>query len=188
MKLILGLGNPGAAYKKTRHNVGQRIVETLATTLNVRLALTASCHAYAGRQSTEVLAVPTTFMNQSGRAAAALLSWFKLEPADLMVVHDDLDVPLGEVRVRFGGGTAGHNGVASITDQLGTPAFWRVRIGIGPHESALVAERTIDTSGFVLSPFHPMEQPVVDTVITLVNSHFTPTKLWEETTLRVGSD
>jgi PTH1 family peptidyl-tRNA hydrolase len=188
MKLILGLGNPGVAYEKTRHNVGKRTVETLAATLSVRLTLAASCHALVGRQTATVLAVPTTFMNQSGQAVAALLSWFKLEPADLVVVHDDLDVPLGEVRVRFGGGTAGHNGIASIADQLGSPVFWRVRIGVGPHEPVLVAQRTVDTSGFVLSPFHSTEQPVVEAVLALVHSYFTPIKPWEETTLRVGSD
>ncbi len=186
MKLIVGLGNPGEQYANTRHNVGATLVGKLARRQSLSLNRTDRVFADVGKHGDEILAIPTTFMNNSGQAVAALLNWFKLVPVDLAVVHDDLDVPLGEVRIRFGGGTAGHNGVASVAYHLETPEFWRVRVGIGPHEPELIANRTADTSGFVLAPFHSTERPLVDQVIPLVCSHLEGSNNpWEEMTLSV---
>ena len=186
MKLLLGLGNPGKDYEATRHNVGAMVVAALAARLSVTLDRTDKVLADIGRAGDLILAKPTTFMNNSGQSASALLSWFKLEPVDLVVIHDDLDVPLGEVQIKFGGGTAGHNGVASVAYHLATPDFWRVRIGIGPQQPELISKRVADTSGFVLAPFHPDKRPVVDQVINLVCSHIESLNLWEPATLRAS--
>ena len=186
MKLLVGLGNPGQEYEATRHNVGAMVVEALAARLSITLDRTDKVLADIGRAGDRILAKPTTFMNNSGQAAAALVGWFKLEPTDLVVLHDDLDVPLGEVQIKSGGGTAGHNGVASVAYHLNTPDFWRVRIGIGPSAPELIAKRSADTSGFVLAPFHPDERPVVDQVIDMVCSHLESSNPWEPATLRVS--
>ncbi len=134
MKLIVGLGNPGEEYVRTLHNVGFRVVEALAEALAPEAAWTAwSPHSLACRlPGTDVtLLKPSTFMNGSGRSAQELMSYFKTEPKDLWVVHDDLDLPPGMVRISFDSASAGHRGVQSIIDALGTKAFWRFRIGIG---------------------------------------------------------
>lgn len=185
MKLIVGLGNPGEQYAKTRHNVGTMVVDSLAKRQAITLDRTDRVLADVGRHDEVILARPTTFMNNSGQAVAALLGWFKIDASNLMIIHDDLDLPLGEVQIKLGGGTAGHNGVASVAYHLGTPEFWRVRIGIGPQQPELIAKRTADTSGFVLSPFHPDERPIVDQVVDMVCSHLESSNPWEPVTLRV---
>ena len=135
MILVAGLGNPGSRYEGTRHNVGFRVVDRL---VNRR-------HSPAWRDKFEgeycaincangerVIALkPMTFMNRSGFSVRAALSFFKLEPADLIVVHDELDLPFGDFRLKKGGSDAGHNGVGSIIEQLGTEGFARLRVGIG---------------------------------------------------------
>ncbi len=186
MKLILGLGNPGEQYAKTRHNVGAMVLDALVGRLDLQMAVQSTLHAVVIKHGELVLAKPTTFMNNSGQAARAVQDWYKLNPADNLVVHDDLDVPLGEVRIRLGGGTAGHNGVASVAYHLGTPDFWRVRIGIGPSLESLQLHRTNDTAGFVLSAFHPDELPIANQVIDMVCSWIDTNSLpWEPVTLRV---
>jgi len=132
--LVVGLGNPGEEYRSTRHNVGFRVVDVLAarTGNDIRrpefLALTA--RAMLGR--TMVLMMkPQTFMNAAGRSAAAAIAALDLEPQQLIAITDDLDLPLGRLRVRAGGGSGGHRGIASLIDGLGTSEFPRVRIGVG---------------------------------------------------------
>jgi len=142
MKLLVGLGNPGAAYARHRHNVGFMAVDAIA-----------EAHGFApwrakfqgqvaeGRLGAErvLLLKPQTYMNLSGDSVRAALGFFKLEPADLVVFHDELDLAPGRVRVKTGGGTAGHNGLRSLDARLG-PAFTRVRIGIGhPGDKRLVS-------------------------------------------------
>jgi PTH1 family peptidyl-tRNA hydrolase len=139
MKLIVGLGNPGKAYAGNRHNVGFRCIDRLSAEHRIpvkerRLRLK-PLKAVFGRGEVGgapvVLAKPRTFMNLSGRAVAQLVRRFGVAPDDLIVTHDDMDLPLGKIRIRRGGSAGGHKGVASIIDSLGSEGFTRVRIGIG---------------------------------------------------------
>jgi PTH1 family peptidyl-tRNA hydrolase len=156
MKLIVGLGNPGFEYKDTRHNVGFMVVDKLAKELgktvpswdkdDKRNVLT----AHVG----EVLLVkPLTFMNKSGFAVRALVDFYKLTPADVWIIHDDIDLSLGKIKIREKGGSAGHNGVQSIIDQLKTSDFVRFRLGIG--RGATTQDRSVIS--FVLSRFRQSE-------------------------------
>jgi PTH1 family peptidyl-tRNA hydrolase len=137
--LIVGLGNPGAAYARTRHNVGEEAIAVLARRHEVRLrAGRDDAMVYEGRLGDHdvVLAFPMTFMNESGRAVAKMRRRYGIDdPGHLIVVHDELDLAPGVVRVKVGGGLAGHNGLRSITQHVGTQDYLRVRIGVGkpPH-------------------------------------------------------
>lgn len=134
MKLIVGLGNPGPRYAENRHNIGYQCVERLVQRHGLApgkmmfKAMVTSGHI-AGVKT--VLARPLTFMNLSGQAVRPLLRWYRVELADLLVIYDDLDLPLGKVRLRQQGGSGGHKGMRSIIEQLGTEAFPRLRVGIG---------------------------------------------------------
>ena len=134
MKLIIGLGNPGERYRHTRHNVGFRCIDLLARRWDIRLrerrakAVLGRGH-HLGREV--VLAKPRTFMNNSGDAVAYLLTRFGLKPADIMVIYDEMDLPVGRLRIRPGGSPAGHNGIRSIIGELRTQEFPRIRVGIG---------------------------------------------------------
>lgn len=132
-KLIVGLGNPGQEYAETRHNAGFWLAECLAQRFGVALAREARFHglvAHARGHSCWLLA-PQTYMNRSGLAVAALARFFRFEPQEVMVLHDELDIRPGELRLRFGGGLGGHNGLKDIAAHMGTQDFWRLRIGIG---------------------------------------------------------
>ncbi len=152
--LIFGLGNPGLKYEATRHNVGFRTIDLLSQKLGVKLSLSAQ-DAVFGQGSldskTLYLAKPMTYMNLSGRAARMLMSKFSLDPADLLVIHDDLDLPLGDVRVKLGGSSAGHNGLKSIIETLGSQDFGRVRIGINRPPGRM------DAADYVLEDFAKSE-------------------------------
>ncbi len=130
----MGLGNPGERYAHTRHNAGALTLDVLLERMGASLKSHKSgClvaeGSLAGRRV--VLARPTSYMNESGRPVGQLVRWYKQPPENLVVVHDELDIPFGEVRVKAGGGTAGHNGLGSIVNHLGTRDFVRVRVGIG---------------------------------------------------------
>ncbi|HOV18987.1 MAG TPA: aminoacyl-tRNA hydrolase [Ottowia sp.] len=135
IKLFVGLGNPGPEYAATRHNAGFWWIDQLARRLNVSLTLE---RAYKGRvaranvagQSVWLLE-PQTFMNLSGQSVSALARFFKIAPDEILVAHDELDLPAGEAKLKFGGGHAGHNGLRDIHAQLGTGDYWRLRLGIG---------------------------------------------------------
>jgi PTH1 family peptidyl-tRNA hydrolase len=132
--LVVGLGNPGERYAQTRHNAGALTIDVLLERIGGSLKSHKSgCLVAEGSLGGErvVLARPTSYMNESGRPVGGLMRWYKQPPANLVVVHDELDVPFGEVRVKAGGGTAGHNGLGSIVNHVGTKDFLRVRIGIG---------------------------------------------------------
>ncbi|MHB0856600.1 MAG: aminoacyl-tRNA hydrolase [Anaerolineae bacterium] len=137
ISLIVGLGNPGREYAKTRHNVGYQSVDVLAEAHQIALAKK-RFSAVLGEGSISghrvILAKPLTFMNDSGRAVAPLARWYKIPPAQVLVIYDDLDLPLGRIRLRPGGGSGGHRGVASIIENLGTGEFPRLRVGIGRPE------------------------------------------------------
>lgn len=130
-RLIVGLGNPGAEYEATRHNVGFWFVERLARELKVALSPQSKFHGIAGRSGDLWLLMPTTFMNRSGQAVAALARFYKIEPEETLVIHDELDIAPGEIKIKRGGGNAGHNGLKDISAHFATPDFWRLRLGIG---------------------------------------------------------
>lgn len=134
MKLIVGLGNPGEKYESTRHNIGFMIVDRLAHELagaNLAWIEEAKHHALIAKSGDVVLVKPTTFMNAAGVAVASVAAYYKISPSDVWVIHDDLDLPLGKIRIRTGGSSAGHNGIESIMRDLKTDAFTRFRFGIG---------------------------------------------------------
>ena len=134
MVLVMGLGNPGPEYELTRHNEGFLAVDTLAEKYRVKLDRH-EMHSVLGRGraagSDVIIAKPLTFMNESGRAAKGLLKAYGLGPEQMIVVYDEMDFPFAKVKRKFGGGGAGHNGVGSILERLGTDQFHRVRIGVG---------------------------------------------------------
>ena len=137
LRLIVGLGNPGADYAKTRHNAGFWFCARLASDVGVSLnhetrfkAIVASITAQAKAQSVWLL-MPQTFMNRSGGPVRDLMQFYRITAAEMLVVHDELDLPPGRLQLRFGGGLGGHNGLKDITAQLGTQDYWRLRVGIG---------------------------------------------------------
>ncbi|MFT3819614.1 MAG: aminoacyl-tRNA hydrolase [Rubrivivax sp.] len=135
IRLIVGLGNPGPEYEATRHNAGFWWVDALAAKLGARLAAERSYHGLMARvnlpQGPLWLLQPMTYMNRSGQSVAALARFYKIAPAEILVVHDELDLPPGQAKLKTGGGSGGHNGLKDIHAQLGTPDFWRLRLGIG---------------------------------------------------------
>ena len=144
IKLFVGLGNPGPDYEATRHNAGFGWIDALARELKVNLVPERSYYGLAGRTSVNGQSVwllqPQTFMNLSGKSVASLARFFKIQPEEILVVHDELDLPPGQVKLKRGGSHAGHNGLRDIHAQLGSPDYWRLRIGIGhPGEKSEVA-------------------------------------------------
>ena len=135
IRLIVGLGNPGPEYEATRHNAGFWFVDEVAARLKARLAPERSYFGLAARVSVDGrplwLLEPTTFMNLSGKSVAALARFFKIEPGEILVAHDELDLLPGQVRMKLGGSSAGHNGLKDIQSQMGSADFWRLRLGIG---------------------------------------------------------
>ncbi len=134
IKLLVGLGNPGDKYETTRHNAGFWWIDQVAASTKSKLALDSKLFGVVGKlnASNDVwLLKPTTFMNASGKAVAALANYYKITPAQILVVHDELDLPPETAKLKKGGGHGGHNGLKDITAALGTPDFWRLRLGIG---------------------------------------------------------
>ncbi|WHZ12335.1 MAG: Peptidyl-tRNA hydrolase [Burkholderiaceae bacterium] len=135
IKLFVGLGNPGPEYEATRHNAGFWWIDALADQLGLPLKADRSFQARVARGALHGrplwLMQPQTFMNLSGRAVAALARFYKLAPDEILVVHDELDLAAGQAKLKLGGGHAGHNGLRDIHAQLGTPDYWRLRLGIG---------------------------------------------------------
>lgn len=165
VKLICGLGNPGREYERHRHNVGFRVVEALAP--RVRAGSWQSkfegqfSQGSAGGEKI-LLLQPQTFMNLSGRSLAACARFFKVDPADVLVVHDELDLPFGRLQLKAGGGAGGHNGLRSILSSLGGDVFARLRVGIGKPEGPGAKERVI---GHVLGNFSGEEERALDTLL-----------------------
>lgn len=139
MKLIVGLGNPGEKYMGTRHNLGFETLDYFLkkyesvdkSTWEESKKLKSLTKKIKIKDNDMLLAKPQTFMNNSGVAVGLLLSYFKIEPTNLVVIHDELDLPLGKIQIRYGGGTAGHNGLESIIKSVGTDKFIRIRMGVG---------------------------------------------------------
>jgi PTH1 family peptidyl-tRNA hydrolase len=159
-RLIVGLGNPGRDYEETRHNAGFWFCARLAQAWGVALAHESRFHGSVGRSPKNVwMLLPETFMNCSGQAVGALARFHRIAPTEILVVHDELDIPPGQLRLKFGGGMGGHNGLKDITAHLGTQDYWRLRIGIGhPGDRNEVA-------GYVLKPPRRDEQAEIDAAI-----------------------
>ena len=164
VSLFVFLGNPGEKYKNTRHNAGCLFAEILPIAFDWRgkfKGLYAPFSAPDGRKCHAL--IPETFMNNSGESVQAAAAFFKIEPQEILVVHDELELQFGQAGLKFGGGLGGHNGLRSINTHLGTPDFWRFRLGIG--RPGGVKEKGQDISGWVLSPFYAEERPLFDTVM-----------------------
>lgn len=135
IQLIVGLGNPGAEYAKTRHNAGFWFVEQLAQQQGETLRQEAKFFGLAGKANFSGedcrLLLPTTYMNRSGQAVVALANFYRIPAEAILVVHDELDLPVGTIRLKQGGGDGGHNGLKDISAKLNTKAYWRLRVGIG---------------------------------------------------------
>ena len=168
LKLVVGLGNPGSKYAGTRHNIGFMALERMAKAEGFSFRQQTKLHGLAAETGVGDrrlrLLMPQTYMNDSGRSIRAALDWFDLAPEQLLVLVDDMDLPLGRLRLRAQGSAGGHNGLRSTIQHLGSPAFPRLRIGIGaPAENP--AERRAKTVSHVLGAFSKAEQPSVDAVL-----------------------
>jgi len=174
MKLIVGLGNPGFGYAGNRHNIGFMCIRHFARIHGIRFdKKQGQARTGTGEINGEkvVLARPQTFMNTSGESVGRLVKKMKISPADLIVIHDDLDLPIGKVRIRQGGRSAGHKGIDSIIAQLGNRDFYRVRVGIGrpeiPEDSPVDKEAAV--INYVLSDFTREERKVINEAIPEVS-------------------
>jgi PTH1 family peptidyl-tRNA hydrolase len=157
IKLIAGLGNPGRKHARDRHNAGFWFAERLAARERASFRAEPRYHAHTARLPDDIwLVMPQTYMNLSGKAVGALARFYKIQPGEVLVAHDELDFPPGTVKLKLGGGVAGHNGLKDIAAQLGTQGFWRLRIGIGhPGDKDLVAD-------YVLNSPSPDDRALID--------------------------
>ena len=155
MFLVVGLGNPGTRYRETRHNLGFQVADELARRHGIELGLKRFKAVY-GKGSVShqpvLLSKPQTFMNRSGQSVGVMAGWHKVPPEQVIVIHDELDLELGRIKLKSGGGHGGHNGVRDVQVALGDPGFTRVRIGIGRPDGP------IDPADWVLHKFHPDEK------------------------------
>jgi peptidyl-tRNA hydrolase, PTH1 family len=162
-RLIVGLGNPGKKYADTRHNVGFMVLDSLAQQLQASWLPEKSWHCDVAKAGQVWLQKPLTFMNDSGRAVAAVVRFLKLEPSQVLVVYDDVDLPVGSLRMRLAGSAAGHNGVKSLIASLGTMEFPRIKMGVAGEQGRPGGDRLAD---YVLDKFSEQEKatlaPVMD--------------------------
>lgn len=169
MKLVVGLGNPGKKYEKTWHNIGFMAVDKTAHFLSAPkfkgslkfLAETSSVND--GQNSDKlILAKPLTFMNLSGKSVSAMANFYKIKPEDIIVIHDDIDLPLGKIRISFDSSDGGHNGIKSIIESLGTKKFCRIKIGVATEKKNLM-----DSADYVLNKFTKEDLRIVEAQISL---------------------
>lgn len=161
IRLVVGLGNPGADYSETRHNAGFWFCERLARELSASFSAESRFHGWAAnaRNAGIWLLMPSTFMNRSGQSVQALANFYRILPAEILVVHDELDLLPGHSRLKFGGGLGGHNGLKDIAAKLNTQDFWRLRLGVGhPGDRNEVVN-------YVLKPPRKEEQADIDSAI-----------------------
>jgi PTH1 family peptidyl-tRNA hydrolase len=170
-QLIVGLGNPGPKYHRTRHNIGFDALDFLARRWQIPMSENRRFHGHFGsgrvRSSPETLYFlkPSTYMNRSGQAIRAVLDWYKLPPESVFVIYDEMDLPVGRLRLRLSGSAGGHNGMKSAIAHLGTQNFPRLRLGIGKPKTPGEAEG--ETISHVLGTFSPSERRVMDEVLQL---------------------
>ena len=166
IRLVVGLGNPGPEYERTRHNAGFWLADRIADDLKASFSLEKafSAHVAKARLAGEnvLIAKPMTYMNRSGQSVGALARFYKLVPEQVLVLHDELDLMPGQVKLKQGGGHAGHNGLRDIQAALGNPNFWRLRLGIGHPRTLGLQQQVAD---FVLHPPRRDEQDALDAVI-----------------------
>ena len=172
MKIIIGLGNTGKHYQNNRHNVGFRCIDHIADKYSIPLKKRL-CQSDIGQGTIAgcevLLAKPRTFVNLSGNAVEGLLTKFKAEPGDLLVVHDDLDLPSGRIRVKLGGKSGGHRGIKSIIDSIGSQDFCRIRIGISRPDNESSQYRDEDEIvDYVLSDFTSGEEEIIQPAVARV--------------------
>ncbi|MBI2086216.1 aminoacyl-tRNA hydrolase [Candidatus Daviesbacteria bacterium] len=174
MKLVVGLGNPGEKYQGTRHNLGFRVVEELGERVKgqgeswkYEEKFKAEILNFTLNASRFTLVKPQTYVNESGLAVSSIANFFKISAEDIIVIHDDLDLPIGKIKVRLGGSGAGHHGVESVIKELGTDQFIRVRLGIGNEKSHSSEHKRISFSAekFVLEEFIRKEKSEVRQMI-----------------------
>jgi PTH1 family peptidyl-tRNA hydrolase len=158
-RLIAGLGNPGPEYEGTRHNAGFAFLDLLTRRLDLSLAPQSRFFGRLARQEECWFLAPATFMNRSGQSVGALARFYRILPEEILVVHDDLDLPPGRIRLKQGGGNGGHNGLKDIQSALATPGFWRLRLGIGHPRDQDSRQPVAD---FVLSRPRPEEGEAID--------------------------
>ncbi|MBU4154478.1 MAG: aminoacyl-tRNA hydrolase [Proteobacteria bacterium] len=165
MHLIVGLGNPGATYQGTRHNIGFQLLDYLADTLHVSFS-DSKWNARVVKTSLSgngvILVKPETFMNESGRAVGAIATYYRIRPENIIVVHDDLDLALGRIKVVVGRGAGGHNGILSLVSHLQSNDFVRIRLGIGRPDPM------IPVKNFVLTRFSSEERASIDGEMTII--------------------
>ena len=161
MKVIVGLGNPGPQYSETRHNIGFLLVDLLAEFYELQFRTKFQGLWTEGNVEGErvLFLKPQTFMNLSGRSVSDLCHFYKVHGDDLLIVHDDMDLPLGKLRLRNQGSAGGHNGIRSILTELGSEKFWRLKLGVGR------PPKEWDPARFVLSPFEENELALLDEVL-----------------------
>jgi len=163
IRLVAGLGNPGKSYERTRHNAGFWFVDALARKLGFAFAPHARFNGDVARDGELRVVKPMTYMNESGRSVGALARFLDIAPHEILVVHDELDLPAGSVKMKLGGGVAGHNGLKDIRAHLATPEFWRLRLGIGhPRDSELPQQQVVD---YVLKPPRADEREAIEAAI-----------------------
>ena len=165
MKLIVGLGNPEKEYIDTRHNVGFLVIDKLVFNSETNTSFDKKANAEVFKSTINkkrvIFAKPQTYMNNSGTAVRALMDFYKIKPENLIVIHDDKDIPLGETRVQTDRGPAGHNGIKSIIEHLGTKNFMRIRVGVAPADQTEIK----DTASFVLGKFTAEEKKKLKKII-----------------------
>lgn len=156
MKAIIGLGNPETKYNNTRHNTGFMVVDKILSSLN--LTLSEKFKGYFTKKDNLLILLPTTYMNLSGEAVIELVNFYKLSPEDLLVIYDDISLPLGTLRFRKDGSDGGHNGIKSIIKHINSKDFNRLKVGIGPYDGK------IDLANFVLAKFTKDETEKMDKI------------------------
>jgi PTH1 family peptidyl-tRNA hydrolase len=173
MKLIVGLGNPEKSYQNTRHNLGQKIVKEFVetfckTSLRLKKNFAAeliefnsrdAIHGVSTKSDKIIFAISTNYMNNSGVTIQKIANFYKINPSDIYIIHDDLDLEVGDYKIQFDRGSAGHNGIKSIIENLGTQQFNRIRIGIGKPINSIPVE------DYVLKPFSKSELDIIDSII-----------------------
>ncbi len=192
LKLLVGLGNPGTEYYKTRHNVGFMVLEEIAKKNNCtfqesKKLFGRTCEIRSGIHKTRLL-MPNTYMNESGKSVKSAKDWFNFENNQLIILVDDMDLPLGKLRVRSKGSSGGHNGLKSIINHLGTSEFHRLKIGIGP-PSEEQKERKSKTVSHVLGKFSKEEFVILNFIIEEIISciESISSNNWEKITTRLNS-
>ena len=194
IRLIVGLGNPGKEYEKTRHNAGFRWVDAIAERKHASWKRETKFSGYTAKVTEDgqdfALLKPATYMNESGRSVAAFLRFFRIEPARMLIVHDELDLPPGTVKLKKGGGTGGHNGLTDIVEALDTKDFWRLRIGIGhPGHKDLVADYVLHESRREeREAIDPPFERSLDLLPKLATGRMTDAMTWLHTVPKIEED